>query len=89
MADKVAEAHEDEVVKQMRRESPEIEHGRERASSAAVRLRWSNNYFMIRRNTNDLQELDNRVESAWKAKDRKELEALEFVIDATLHMERS
>lgn len=53
---------------------------------AVVHLKWSGVCFVIRRGTDDLQALVNRVRCAWAAKDRGELELFEFKIGVTLKM---
>lgn len=51
---------------------------------AVVHLKWSGVCFVIRRGTDDLQALVNRVRCAWAAKDRGELDLFEFKIGVTL-----
>ncbi|KAJ5573423.1 uncharacterized protein N7459_007850 [Penicillium hispanicum] len=54
---------------------------------AVVHLKWSGARFVIRRDSDDLQALVNRVGYAWKAKDQGQLGVFEFEIGVTLKME--
>lgn len=83
MGDEVTEC--DEVWDQLSSEMPELY--RRYAISAVVRLRWSNVSFVIRRGTDDLQALVNRVGCAWRAKDQGKLDTFEFAIEVTLNMD--
>jgi hypothetical protein len=53
-------------------------------SHAVVLLQWSGVSFVMRRETDDLQSLANRIGCAWRAKENGELQAFEFVIRVTL-----
>ncbi|KAJ5156999.1 uncharacterized protein N7482_008099 [Penicillium canariense] len=56
-------------------------------SYAVVLLRWSGVSFVMRRETDDLQSLMNRIGCAWRAKEEGELQAFEFAVEVTLRME--
>ena len=58
-----------------------------RGRYAVVRLKWSGATFVIRRNSDDLQALENRVICAWMAKEKGELDSFEFEIQVTIKME--
>lgn len=53
-------------------------------SHAAVLLQWSGVSFVMRRETEDLKSLANRIGCAWRAKEQGELQTFEFVIRVTL-----
>lgn len=53
-------------------------------SHAVVLLQWSGVSFVMRRETDDLQSLANRIGCAWRAKGEGQLETFEFVIRVTL-----
>ncbi|KAJ5363802.1 uncharacterized protein N7496_009515 [Penicillium cataractarum] len=53
-------------------------------SHAVVLLQWSGVSFVMRRETDDLQSLANRIGCAWRAKGEGELQTFEFVIRVTL-----
>ncbi|CEJ54007.1 hypothetical protein PMG11_00335 [Penicillium brasilianum] len=53
-------------------------------SHAVVLLQWSGVSFVMRRETDDLQSLANRIAWAWRAKREGELRTFEFVIQVTL-----
>ena len=56
-------------------------------SHAAVSLQWSGVSFVMRRETDDLKSLANRIGCAWRAKEQDELQTFEFVIRVTLKRE--
>lgn len=53
-------------------------------SHAVVLLQWSGVSFVMRRETDDLQSLANRIAWAWRAKREGDLRTFEFVIQVTL-----
>ncbi|KAI2788997.1 hypothetical protein POX_e07023 [Penicillium oxalicum] len=53
-------------------------------SYAVVSLQWSGVSFVLRRETDDLQSLANRIGCAWRAKGAGELQTFEFVVKVTL-----
>jgi len=53
-------------------------------SHAVVLLQWSGVSFVMRRETDDLRSLANRIGCAWRAKEEGELQTFEFVIRVTL-----
>jgi hypothetical protein len=53
-------------------------------SQAVVLLQWSGVSFVMRRETNDLRPLANRIGCAWRAKEEGKLQTFEFVIRVTL-----
>lgn len=56
-------------------------------SRAAISLQWSEVSFVMRRETDDLKSLANRIGCAWRAKEQGELQTFEFVIRVTLKRE--
>lgn len=83
MTEKMAEF--DPIWKQFTRDMPQLQPGH--TTSAVVFLRWSGVSFVIRRGTDDLQALIDRVGCAWRAKNQGELRTFEFEIEVTLKTE--
>lgn len=83
MAEKMAEF--DPVWRQISRDVPQFQ--RRHATSAVVYLRWSDVSFVIRRGTDDLQALIDRVSCAWQAKSQGVLHMFEFEIEVNVKME--
>lgn len=83
MSEKMAEF--DPVWRQISSDMPQLQ--RRHATSAVVYLRWSGVSFVIRRGTDDLQALIDRVGCAWTAKNQGALRTFEFEIEVSLKME--
>ena len=72
----------DETSRQLFEDMPML-----RRRYGVVHLKWSGARFVIRRESDDLQALRDRLGCAWMARDRGQLTALEFEIGVTLKME--